>query len=177
VCGPSHCGESSARLPRIGEPYKSGGYEKGLHTVKTLGGRQQKGRPRSRLDFYHLPTTCRGRGRCGLMVRVLAPSMMGSRAVIDAGAGCCRAERRRVCGYGGSRWRARRDPGRLGRIRSTAHGSSPHAGMNRWFAEFRPGPDSKLNNCITRDNRAYRYPVGMTAWVAFCQACRSHDGI
>jgi hypothetical protein len=35
-------------------------------------------------------------GGCGLMVRVLASSMMGSRAVIGAGIGCCRAERRRV---------------------------------------------------------------------------------
>jgi hypothetical protein len=35
----------------------------------------------------------RGRHGVGLMVRVLASSMMGSRAVISAGAGCCRAER------------------------------------------------------------------------------------
>ena len=32
------------------------------------------------------------------MVRVLASSMMGSRAVIDAVSRCCRAERRRVVG-------------------------------------------------------------------------------
>jgi hypothetical protein len=37
--------------------------------------------------------SARCRGNCGLMVRVLASSMMGSRAVISAGAGCCRAER------------------------------------------------------------------------------------
>jgi hypothetical protein len=34
----------------------------------------------------------RGRHGVGLMVRVLASSMMGSRAVNSAGAGCCRAE-------------------------------------------------------------------------------------
>ena len=67
---------------RLGACAGCGGWRR-----RTPGSRARPARRRRR------SASARCRGGCGLMVRVLASSLMGSRAVISAGAGCCRAER------------------------------------------------------------------------------------